>query len=62
MDYLDNRNVYYLSPEEIEFIKNKGYGSEKLPNPKTEAFSIGMTILECATLIISKDLYSMPSR
>jgi hypothetical protein len=27
MDYLDNKNVYYLSPEEIEFVKSKGYGS-----------------------------------
>ena len=44
LDKYDNKTKFYLSPEEIEYI-NTPVRNVKLPNPKTEAFSLGLTIL-----------------
>ncbi len=41
-------------------MRSKGYNNYgAYPNPKTEAFSLGLTILECATLTSSADLYQI---
>lgn len=63
MDQFDNRTVFFLAPEEIQFLKSKGYNAGDYPNPKTEAFSLGLLILECATLTSSADFYQLiPTR
>lgn len=36
--------------------------SNQFPNPKTEAWSVGLCVLEAATLECSEDLYQMPGR
>ncbi len=62
MDQFDSKTTFYLAPEEIQFLLSRGYNSGAFPNPKTEAFSLGLTILECATLTSSADLYQPTNR
>ena len=44
MEKYDNTTLFYLSPEEIIYI-NSPARNEKVPNPKTEAFSLGVTMI-----------------
>lgn len=48
LDKYDHKTKFYLAPEEIDFI-NKGTRS-RISEPKAEAFSLGITLLEAATL------------
>lgn len=48
LDKYDNKTKFYLSPEEIDYI-NKGTRS-RISEAKAEAFSLGLTLLEAATL------------
>ena len=43
LDDLENK-IFYFAPEELKFLKTDG-GRVDLPNAKTEAFSIGLTVL-----------------
>ena len=69
VDKYENKVVFYIgiyfhniAPEEVQYVKSKGYGGEKFPNSRTEAWSIGLTLLEAATLENSEQVYTMPSR
>lgn len=52
LDALDNKTVFYFAPEELKFIQSVG-GRAEYPNAKTEAFSIGLTLLEASILVDS---------
>lgn len=60
LEKYDQTTKFYLSPEEIEFI-NKGTRS-RISDAKAEAFSLGMTLLEAATLENSEDIYQFNPR
>ncbi len=49
LDKYDKKTIFYLAPEEIKFLESPSRTSN-IPNTKTEAFSLGLTILEAAIL------------
>jgi serine/threonine protein kinase len=61
LEKYDNTTKFYLAPEEIQFVSSPSRTSN-LPSPKTEAFSLGLTILEAAILQNSEDLYTVNPR
>lgn len=61
LDNYDNTTKFYLSPEEVDYVKTPARNA-KLPNSKTEAFSLGLSILEAALLENSEDLYANSPR
>lgn len=61
LDHYNKDKKFYLSPEEIAYI-NSPARTSSIPNPKTEAFSLGLTILEAAILQNSEDLYTVNPR
>lgn len=48
LEKYDNTTKFYLSPEQIDFLNKKT--RTKISDAKAEAFSIGVTMLEAATL------------
>lgn len=61
LDKYDNTTKFYLSPEEIDYLAKKRQADETSTH-KGEAFSLGMTMLEVATLENSEDLYRLNPR
>ena len=49
LEKYDKTTKFYLAPEEIDYIASPSRTSS-LPTPKTEAFSLGLSILEAAIL------------
>jgi hypothetical protein len=48
LEKYDIKTKFYLSPEEIDYLNNRT--RTKISDSKAEAFSLGMTLLEAATL------------
>lgn len=43
-----------VAPEEVEYVRSRSAVKSDFPNPKTEAWSIGLCLLEAATLDCSE--------
>ena len=61
LNHYNNKDIFYLAPEEIAFI-TRPTASATFPNPKSEAFSLGMSILEAALLENSENIYTLSPR
>lgn len=61
LDRYDLKTIFYFSPEELDYINSKGYSAVTYPNAKTEAYSIGLTIMDAALFESCEDLYNWSS-